>query len=74
MILLIDNYDSFTYNLAHYIEETGETVSVLRNDKITVKDIKNKINICLIRSSLSPAIKLLTNNKPTIITNIFFMI
>ena len=43
MILLIDNYDSFTYNLAHYIEETGETVSVLRNDKITVKDIKNKI-------------------------------
>ena len=43
MILLIDNYDSFTFNLAHYVEETGETVSVLRNDKVTVKDIINDI-------------------------------
>jgi len=43
MILLIDNYDSFTFNLAHYIEETGQSVSVIRNDKITTKDIKNNI-------------------------------
>jgi len=43
MILLIDNYDSFTFNLAHYVEETGQTVSVLRNDKVTVKDITNDI-------------------------------
>ena len=43
MILLIDNYDSFTFNLAHYIEETGQTVSVIRNDKLTTKDIKNNI-------------------------------
>ena len=43
MILLIDNYDSFTFNLAHYIEETGQSVSVLRNDKLTIKDIKNII-------------------------------
>lgn len=43
MILLIDNYDSFTFNLAHYIEETGQSVSVIRNDKLTIKDIKNKI-------------------------------
>ena len=43
MILLIDNYDSFTFNLAHYVEETGQTVSVLRNDKVTVKDIINDI-------------------------------
>tara|TARA_B100000795_G_C22652582_1_gene380887 strand:+ start:110 stop:694 length:585 start_codon:yes stop_codon:yes gene_type:complete len=43
MILLIDNYDSFTFNLAHYIEEAGQPVSVLRNDKLTIKDIKNKI-------------------------------
>ena len=43
MILLIDNYDSFTFNLAHYIEEAGQSVCVLRNDKITIKEIKNKI-------------------------------
>ncbi|MDA9865013.1 aminodeoxychorismate/anthranilate synthase component II [Pelagibacterales bacterium] len=43
MILLIDNYDSFTFNLAHYIEETGQSVNVIRNDKLTTKDIKNNI-------------------------------
>ena len=43
MILLIDNYDSFTFNLAHYIEETGQSVRVIRNDKLTTKDIKNNI-------------------------------
>ena len=43
MILLIDNYDSFTFNLAHYIEETGQSVSVIRNDKITIDQIVNKI-------------------------------
>ena len=34
MILLIDNYDSFTYNLAHLLEELGAEVKVVRNDKI----------------------------------------
>jgi anthranilate synthase component II len=34
MILLIDNYDSFTYNLAHLFEELGAEVTVIRNDKI----------------------------------------
>ncbi|MEO8291226.1 MAG: aminodeoxychorismate/anthranilate synthase component II [Gaiellaceae bacterium] len=34
MILLIDNYDSFTYNLAHLFQELGAEVTVLRNDKI----------------------------------------
>ena len=43
MILLIDNYDSFTFNLAHYIEETGQSVTVLRNNKLSIKDIQNKI-------------------------------
>ena len=43
MILLIDNYDSFTFNLAHYIEETGQSVTVLRNDKLTIRDIAYKI-------------------------------
>ncbi|MEE4350837.1 MAG: aminodeoxychorismate/anthranilate synthase component II [Pacificimonas sp.] len=34
MILVIDNYDSFTYNLVHYLQELGETVEVIRNDKV----------------------------------------
>jgi len=41
MILLIDNYDSFTYNLYQYIAETGEEVIVKRNDEIEVEEIKN---------------------------------
>jgi len=36
MILMIDNYDSFTYNLVQYIEEIGEPVNVVRNDVIDV--------------------------------------
>ena len=39
MILLIDNYDSFTYNLYHYLGELGATVKVYRNDKITLDEI-----------------------------------
>ena len=39
MILLIDNYDSFTYNLVHYVEELGHRVDVYRNDKISLKKI-----------------------------------
>jgi anthranilate synthase/aminodeoxychorismate synthase-like glutamine amidotransferase len=40
MILLIDNYDSFTYNLYQYMSELGEKVKVVRNDKITLEDIE----------------------------------
>jgi anthranilate synthase component II len=39
MLLMIDNYDSFTYNLYQYLCELGEEVEVYRNDKITVEDI-----------------------------------
>ncbi len=39
MILLIDNYDSFTYNLAQYLGELGHEVRVVRNDAITVDDV-----------------------------------
>lgn len=39
MFLMIDNYDSFTYNLVRYIEELDEDVLVYRNDKITLKEI-----------------------------------
>ena len=40
MILLIDNYDSFTYNLVQYFGELGAKLKVVRNDKITLKEIK----------------------------------
>ena len=39
MILMIDNYDSFTYNLVHYLGELGEKVNTIRNDDITTADI-----------------------------------
>ncbi len=39
MVLLIDNYDSFTYNLFQYLSELGEKVVVVRNDKTTLEEI-----------------------------------
>ena len=39
MLLMIDNYDSFTYNLVQYFGELGEDVKVFRNDAITLKEI-----------------------------------
>jgi para-aminobenzoate synthetase component 2 len=39
MLLMIDNYDSFVYNLVRYFEEIGETVEVVRNDKIDINHI-----------------------------------
>ena len=39
MILLIDNYDSFTYNLFQYLSELGAELTVARNDRITIKEI-----------------------------------
>ena len=41
MILMIDNYDSFTYNLAQYFGELGEAVQVYRNDEISVAEIED---------------------------------
>ena len=40
MILIIDNYDSFTYNLYQYVGEVYEDVKVLRNDKFTIEELK----------------------------------
>lgn len=40
MLLLIDNYDSFTFNLAQYFEELREDVRVIRNDALTVADVE----------------------------------
>ena len=41
MLLMIDNYDSFTYNLVQYFGELGQKVNVYRNDEITVAEIEN---------------------------------
>ena len=40
MILMIDNYDSFTYNLVQYLASLGADIKVFRNDKITMEEIK----------------------------------
>ena len=42
MVLLIDNYDSFTWNLAHRLGELGAPVEVVRNDALTVEDVERK--------------------------------
>ena len=39
MILMIDNYDSFTYNIVQYLGELGEQVEVYRNDEISLDEI-----------------------------------
>ena len=50
MILLIDNYDSFSYNLYQYLGELTPDVRVIRNDEKTVEEIPE----CISYSSLSP--------------------
>ena len=40
MILIIDNYDSFTYNIVQYLGELGAELLVHRNDELSIKDIK----------------------------------
>ena len=42
MLLMIDNYDSFTYNLVQYFGELGQKINVYRNDEITVDEIENQ--------------------------------
>ncbi len=39
-VLVIDNYDSFTYNLVHYLEDLNCDVTVVRNDKLDLKDVE----------------------------------
>lgn len=56
MIVLIDNYDSFTYNLYHYLMECGATVEVIRNDACSVAEIleKNPSGIVISPGPCSP--------------------
>ena len=57
MVLMIDNYDSFTYNLVQYFAELGEEVKVVRNDEIAVEAIAalNPARICISPGPCSPA-------------------
>ena len=57
MLLMIDNYDSFTYNLVQYFGELGEDVRVARNDQITLDEIAamNPDRICVSPGPCSPA-------------------
>lgn len=43
MLLVIDNYDSFTYNLVQYLGELGETIEVRRNDRVTLSEIESSL-------------------------------
>lgn len=56
MLLMLDNYDSFTYNLVQYFGELGQDVRVFRNDEVTVDDIEdlNPDHICVSPGPCSP--------------------
>ncbi len=41
MLLMIDNYDSFTFNLVQYFGELGQKVKVLRNDEVNLEEIED---------------------------------
>ena len=53
-ILVIDNYDSFTYNLVHYLEDLDCEVEVFRNDMIDINHVNNFDKILLSPAPLSP--------------------
>ncbi|MCL4141929.1 UNVERIFIED_CONTAM: hypothetical protein GTU68_062404, partial [Idotea baltica] len=46
-VLVIDNYDSFTYNLVHYLEDLNCDVTVVRNDKLVLEDVEPFTKIVL---------------------------
>jgi anthranilate synthase component 2 len=57
MLLMIDNYDSFTYNLVQYFGELGEEVRTVRNDEITLDEIREAApdRICISPGPKTPA-------------------
>jgi para-aminobenzoate synthetase component 2 len=54
MLLVIDNYDSFTYNLVQYLGELGETIEVRRNDEVTLDEIDSGLRPARILISPGP--------------------
>ena len=55
MIVLIDNYDSFTFNLVHYFGDLGAAVRVHRNDKVTVGAVMAPARASVTRLSIAAA-------------------
>lgn len=57
MLLMIDNYDSFTYNLVQYFQKLGETVKVVRNDEATIDELLklNPDRVCISPGPCDPA-------------------
>ena len=57
MLLMIDNYDSFTYNIVQYFGELGEEVRTVRNDEITIEEIErlNPDRICISPGPKAPS-------------------
>ncbi len=54
MLLVIDNYDSFTYNLVQYLGEMGEQIEVRRNNQVTVDEIESELRPARILISPGP--------------------
>ena len=56
MLLMLDNYDSFTFNLVQYLEELGASVTVVRNDQTSVQQVceQKPACLCLLYTSPSP--------------------
>ena len=54
MLLIIDNYDSFTYNLVQYLGELGATMEIRRNDEVSIKEIEGEIKPLKILISPGP--------------------
>lgn len=57
MLLMIDNYDSFTYNLVQYFQELGEEVQVVRNDEATVEELlkRKPDRVCISPGPCAPS-------------------
>ena len=57
MLLMIDNYDSFTYNLVQYFQELGEEVKVIRNDEATIEELLQirPDHVCISPGPCAPA-------------------
>ncbi len=56
MLLMIDNYDSFTYNLVQYFGELGTEITVRRNDQVTVREIETRLKPTQIVISPGPGV------------------
>jgi anthranilate synthase component 2 len=54
MLLVIDNYDSFTYNLVQYLGELGADMKIIRNDEVTVDEIEDDLRPVKILISPGP--------------------